>query len=80
MPWVIFALLLMILMTLTSKSFGIGKTKEFFLKESQELDDMKCYAKEKLEKSNEILAIRAIRKKYGLSLSDSKKIMDFAKE
>jgi len=79
MPWTILGLLIMMLLILSSKGIPSGKRKEFFLRESQELEEMKGYAKEKLESSNEILAIRAIRKRYGLSLSDSKKIMDVAK-
>jgi len=79
MPWTIMGLLLIMLLLLTSKSIPSGKKKEFVLNESQEFEEMKTYAKENLESSNEILTIRAIRKKYGLSLVDAKKIMDFAK-
>jgi len=80
MPWTIMGLLLIIILLLTSKSIPSGKKKVFFLSESQELEEMKGYAKEKLASSNELFTIRAIRKKYKLSLSDAKKIMDFAKK
>lgn len=79
MPWTIIGLLLLMILILTSKSPISGKDKELFSRESQELEEMKGYAKEKLESSNEILTIRAIRKRYGLSLVDAKKIMDVAK-
>ena len=58
----------MMLLILTYKGLATGKKKEFFLCESQELEEVQGYAKENLENSNEILTIRAIRKKYGLSL------------
>lgn len=79
MPWTILGLLIMMLLILSSKGIPLGKRKEFFLRESQELEEMKGYAKEILKISNEILAISALRKKYGLSLSDSKKVMDLTK-
>lgn len=79
MPWTIMGLLLIMLLILTSKGIPSGKKDAFFLKESQELEEMKSFAKENLENSNEILTIRAIRKKHGLSLVDTKKIMDIAK-
>lgn len=79
MPWTIMGLLLIMILLLTSKIIPSGKKKEFFLSESQEFEEIKDYAKEWLESSNELLTIRAIRKKYGLSLVNAKKIMDFAK-
>jgi len=80
MPWTIFGLLIMMLLILTSTGVSSRKKKELFLNESQELKEMKGYAKEKLASSNELFTIRAITKKYELSLSDAKKIMDFAKK
>jgi len=65
MPWTILGLLIMMLLILSSKGIPSGKRKEFFLRESQEFEEMKGYAKERLESSNEILAIRVIRKNMG---------------
>lgn len=78
MPGIIGLIIITILILIPQRNYS-KKKKEFFLKESKELQEMKGYAKESLESSNEIITLKSLRKKYSLSLVDAKKIMDIAK-
>src|SRR5699024_8348960 len=77
MPWMIGLIIIAILILIPKRSYS-KKKKEFFLKESIELQEMKDFAKESLTKSNKIITIKTLRKKYCLSLVDAKKVMDSA--
>lgn len=61
MPWMI-GLIIIAMLILIPKRNHSRKKKEFFLKESKELQEMKDDAKEMLDSSNEIITIRALRK------------------
>ena len=77
MPW-IFGLILIVIIILIPQPNYSKKNKDVFLKESKELQEMKNHAKISLKNHKEILIIRALRKKYNLSLVDAKKIINIA--
>ena len=61
MTWMIGLIIITFLILIPQRNH-LKKKKEYFLKESTELQEMKGYAKESLENSNEIITIRVLRK------------------
>ena len=85
MPWseirsiIIMLLLLGWYVSLMRQKSVLKRENTRLLEKTGEYGDMKNEAKEILKNSSEVMTVKSLREKYGLSLIDAKKIVDSVK-